>query len=68
MPGAEEPGHITTVSPTDFFESIGQKAGHLAPTTNGTNGVAPKGDDDEKVVEEIESLCMNCHENVCMPR
>lgn len=63
MPGAEEPGHTTTVSPTDFFESIGQKAGHLAPTTNGTNGVAPNGDDDEKVVEEIESLCMNCHEN-----
>ncbi|KAI1765203.1 zinc finger protein zpr1 [Hypoxylon sp. FL1150] len=63
MPGAEEPGHSTTVSSTDFFESIGQKAGHLAPTTNGTNGVTPKGDDDEKVVEEIESLCMNCHEN-----
>lgn len=63
MPGAEEPGHSTVVSPTDFFESIGQKAGHLAPTTNGTNGVAHQEDDDEKVVEEIESLCMNCHEN-----
>jgi zinc finger protein len=22
------------------------------------------GDDDTKVVDEIESLCMNCHENV----
>ncbi|KAI0384862.1 zinc finger protein zpr1 [Hypomontagnella monticulosa] len=63
MPAAEDPGHTTTVSSTDFFESIGQKADHLAPTTNGTNGVAHKNDDDEKVVEEIESLCMNCHEN-----
>ncbi|KAI1780896.1 zinc finger protein zpr1 [Hypoxylon cercidicola] len=63
MPVAEEPGHTTTVTPTDFFESIGQKAGHLAPTTNGTNSVAHKEDEDERVVEEIESLCMNCHEN-----
>ncbi|KAI0130991.1 zf-ZPR1-domain-containing protein [Daldinia grandis] len=69
MPAADEPGHSTTVSPPDFFESIGQKAGHLAPTTNGTNGtdgtdgVAHTDGDDEKVVEEIESLCMNCHEN-----
>ncbi|KAI0181592.1 ZPR1 zinc-finger domain-containing protein [Hypoxylon sp. FL1284] len=62
----EKPGNSTTVSSTDFFESIGQKAGHLTPATNGTNGtngVAHNGDDDEKVVEEIESMCMNCHEN-----
>ncbi|KAI8964696.1 zf-ZPR1-domain-containing protein [Daldinia sp. FL1419] len=66
MPAADEPGHSTTVSSPDFFESIGQKAGHLAPATNGangTNGVAHTNGDDEKVVEEIESLCMNCHEN-----
>ncbi|KAI0853917.1 zf-ZPR1-domain-containing protein [Daldinia vernicosa] len=63
MPTADEPGQTTIVSPPDFFESIGQKAGHLAPTTNGTNGVAHTDGDDEKVVEEIESLCMNCHEN-----
>ncbi|OTB12057.1 hypothetical protein K445DRAFT_67248 [Daldinia sp. EC12] len=66
MPAAEEPGHTTSVSSSDFFEAIGQKAGHLAPTTNGTNGTngeAQKNGDDEKVVEEIESLCMNCHEN-----
>ncbi|OTB01014.1 hypothetical protein M426DRAFT_64833 [Hypoxylon sp. CI-4A] len=62
MPSAED---STKLSSTDFFESIGQKAGQLAPTTNGTNGVAHDGgdDDDGKVVEEIESLCMNCHEN-----
>ncbi|KAI2632163.1 zinc finger protein zpr1 [Hypoxylon sp. NC1633] len=65
MPASEAPGHTNTVSSTDFFESIGQKAGQLAPTTNGTNGVAHQGegDNDENVVEEIESLCMNCHEN-----
>ncbi|KAH6676140.1 zinc finger protein zpr1 [Plectosphaerella plurivora] len=37
------------VTPTEFFEAIGQKV----DTT----------DDDHKLVEEIESLCMNCHEN-----
>ncbi|KAI1372226.1 zinc finger protein zpr1 [Hypoxylon crocopeplum] len=63
MSAAEEPGHTTVVSPNDFFQTIGQKAEHLAPATNGTNGVAHTGDDDEKVVEEIESLCMNCHAN-----
>ncbi|KAI1388996.1 zinc finger protein zpr1 [Hypoxylon trugodes] len=63
MPSTEEQGNSKKQSSTDFFESIGQKAGHLNPTTNGTNGVAHTGDDDEKVVEEIESLCMNCHEN-----
>lgn len=69
MPTVDEPGHSTVVSPPDFFESIGHKAGHLASTTDGTtgtNGVADTNDDDEKVVEEIESLCMNCHENVCI--
>ncbi|KAL7624143.1 nucleolar zinc-finger protein [Parahypoxylon ruwenzoriense] len=69
MPAADKPGQSTTVSSTDFFESIGHKAGHLASTTNGTNetdganGAAHKTDGEEKVVEEIESLCMNCHEN-----
>ncbi|KAI0884930.1 zinc finger protein zpr1 [Annulohypoxylon maeteangense] len=66
MPGAEETGDSVKQTSTDFFESIGHKAEHLAPATNGangTNGVAHADNDDEKVVEEIESLCMNCHEN-----
>lgn len=48
-----------TQNPSEFFETIGSKVAHLNPTTNGdaTN-------DDRKLVEEIESLCMNCHENV----
>lgn len=63
----EQTDGAATVTPTDFFESIGKKAGHLAPATNGangTNGVHEDNVDDEKIVEEIESLCMNCHENV----
>ena len=50
------------------FDSIGQKAEQLAPKAevNGTNGIPVEdGDDDERIVEEIESLCMNCHKNVC---
>lgn len=54
------------------FDPIGQKAEQLAPkaATNGTSNseAAPVDDDDERIVEEIESLCMNCHENVCCPQ
>ncbi|KAI1358389.1 ZPR1 zinc-finger domain-containing protein [Xylaria arbuscula] len=55
----------TTNAPTssEFFEPIGKKADQLAPSTNGKDGVASTEDDDGKVVEQIESLCMNCHEN-----
>lgn len=57
---------------SEQFESIGQKAEQLAPkpTTNENNAVtpaAPAEDADERVVEEIESLCMNCHKNVRFP-
>ena len=64
-------GGPAPISSTDFFESIGKKADTLGSTTNGThvtngtngtNGTTE--DDDEKVVQEIESLCMNCRENV----
>ncbi|KAH6623033.1 ZPR1 zinc-finger domain-containing protein [Chaetomium tenue] len=43
----------------DLFNTIGEKAEKVAPVAapNGTT------EDDEKVVEEIESLCMNCEEN-----
>ncbi|KAK8038640.1 zf-ZPR1-domain-containing protein [Apiospora rasikravindrae] len=51
-----------TLSSSEFFETIGQKA---SQTTNGqVNGAGQEnGEDEPKVVEEIESLCMNCHEN-----
>jgi hypothetical protein len=41
----------------DHFESIGKKANHL--TTGETES-----EDDQRVVDEIESLCMNCREDV----
>ena len=64
------PGDTATkpaASSSEFFEPIGKKADQLAPTTNGANGVPSAEDDDGKVVEQIESLCMNCHENVRSP-
>ena len=60
----------------DFFESLGKKAENLStteqngkkdPATNSTESTtsATAVDDDEpKVVDEIESLCMNCRKNV----
>ncbi|KKP02705.1 zinc finger protein [Trichoderma harzianum] len=43
----------------NFFEPIGNQAQGLA---TGTDGAAAE-EDDFKPVDEIESLCMNCHEN-----
>ncbi|KAK4152037.1 zinc finger protein [Chaetomidium leptoderma] len=45
---------------SELFNPIGEKVEKVAPAAvvDGTNG-----NDDEKVVNEIESLCMNCEEN-----
>lgn len=58
----------------DFFESLGKKAENLtineqnAEMKEGeSNGALLTDDDDQRVVDEIESLCMNCHENVGTP-
>ncbi|KAK3387187.1 ZPR1 zinc-finger domain-containing protein [Podospora didyma] len=50
---------------SDLFNPIGEKVEKVAPVvdTNGTNEAVPEAEDDGKVVEEIESLCMNCHKN-----
>jgi len=54
----------------DYFDSIGKKAENLSlrdhkPATNATVTTLPTAEVDEpKVVDEIESLCMNCHDNV----
>lgn len=47
----------SSLSSSDYFKSIGHQVDQVAPSTTD--------DDDVKPVEEIESLCMNCHENVC---
>lgn len=41
----------------DLFEDMGRKVAEAS---------AQQSDDDTKVVDEIESLCMNCHEDVCI--
>jgi hypothetical protein len=57
----------------DYFESLGKKAEDLRineqDVKSATNSAsAPDSaaleDDKQKIVDEIESLCMNCHENV----
>lgn len=48
------------ISSTEYFQAIGAQVDQVAPSTNG----AEPADDDVKPVEEIESLCMNCHEDV----
>jgi zinc finger protein len=57
----------------DFFESIGKKAENLTineqngkpeTATNGIESANAADDDEPKIVDEIESLCMNCRENV----
>lgn len=47
----------------NLFEPIGNQAQGLS---TGTDGAAAD-DDDVQPVDEIESLCMNCHENVSCP-
>jgi zinc finger protein len=39
----------------DLFEDMGRKVAEAS---------AQQEEDDSRVVDEIESLCMNCHENV----
>ncbi|KAI0394968.1 zinc finger protein zpr1 [Xylariaceae sp. FL0594] len=64
MSDAKDNTTSTAVSSSGFFESIGQKADQVAPSTTTTNGATNGGEDDnDRVVEQIESLCMNCHEN-----
>lgn len=58
---AHTDGATNGISSTEYFQSIGQQADQVAPATNGA-GLTD--DDDIKPVDEIESLCMNCHENV----
>jgi len=49
------------------FESLGQKAAELSINDNNQTALPTLDDgEDQKVVDEIESLCMNCHENVAV--
>jgi zinc finger protein len=46
----------------DIFADMGRKVSELSLQQK------ESADTEAKVVEEIESLCMNCHENVCIFR
>ena len=58
---AEETTTKVTQDPKDFFDAIGNKVSNLTP---GQDDGTAEGDDEPRAVEEIESLCMTCHENV----
>lgn len=57
----------------DFFDSIGKQADQISKSDNvpltDEDGETPATltDDEQRVVDEIESLCMNCHANVSLP-
>lgn len=46
-------------APTSEFQAIGNTVSKFDDSADGEDGAG-----DEKVVQEIESLCMNCHDNV----
>lgn len=53
----------------DFFDTIGNRAQEVQgrdKRQKTEDGAAPAEEDDQRVVDEIESLCMNCHANVCL--
>ncbi|KAJ1338695.1 zinc finger protein [Microdochium nivale] len=65
MSAPAEQTTLATVSGSEFFQTIGQKASQLddTPAINGDAKKADGDDDDGRIVDQIESLCMNCHEN-----
>lgn len=42
----------------DLFEDMGRQVEGMKASSGA--------DDDQRVVDEIESLCMNCHADVCL--
>jgi len=65
MSAGEDNTVSAPVTGSEFFQKIGDKAGQLnaSPVVNGDATKTEGNDDEERIVEQIESLCMNCHEN-----
>lgn len=60
MPPQDEATSGAGPAPTSSeFDTIGNTVNKFAGAAEGQDG-----DADEKIVQEIESLCMNCHDNV----
>lgn len=49
----------------DIFASVGDQIEQLNKNGKAEDVGDDYEDEDQKLVEEIESLCMNCGENVC---
>lgn len=64
MSADDEKKVTTTLGPNEFFQSIGNKVEGLSSTTDGPT---TEEEEEYRPVEEIESLCMNCGENVSSP-
>jgi hypothetical protein len=58
MGTSEGPKPVTTQPSADFFEALGQKADKVDKPQDDDGG------EGEQAVEEIESMCMVCGENV----
>lgn len=56
------------MAPDNLFPAIGTLAQQADSSVNSADlkdtAVAPPKDDDDRVVQELESLCMNCEEQV----
>ena len=62
---SDPPEKISQQGSRELFDHVGTKAEALHTEPEGPKRIDGEDDDqDEKVVDEIESLCMNCHENV----
>jgi hypothetical protein len=60
----------TSTPNLDLFENVGKKVENLShdqygvATSDATDGGNRTDGDDQRMVDEIESLCMNCQEEV----
>lgn len=50
----------------DVFQSVGEQIDQLTLKNEDSSAEGEKGNDEPKVVDEIESLCMNCERDVCL--
>ena len=50
----------------DVFQSVGEQIDQLTLKNEDSSAEGEKGNDEPKVVDEIESLCMSCGRDVCL--
>lgn len=50
----------------DIFQSVGEQIDQLTLKNEDGSAGSENGIDEPKVVDEIESLCMNCGRDVCL--